>query len=57
MTDDTDYAERARAIKKRIGVDREAVHVELDELLCEALRDYGEDELVEEFEEQRKWYA
>jgi len=52
-----DYAERAREIKENIGGSTEVCHIRLDELLCEALREHGEDELVDEYEEQGKWYA
>lgn len=52
-----DYAERMREIKEKYGGDRQGAHIEMDEVLCEALRDHGEDELVDEFESYMKWYA
>ena len=52
-----DYASRAKEIREQFGGDRERAHIELDKLLCEALRDHGEDELADEFEAQGKWYA
>lgn len=54
---DTDYAERLREIKEEFGGDRQKAHIKMDEVLCEALRDYDEDELVDEFEGYGKFYA
>lgn len=54
---DTDYAAKIQEIKDQYGGDREVVHIKMDEVLCEALREHGEEELVEEFEDYGKWYA
>jgi hypothetical protein len=37
--------------------DIEAAHCRADELLCEVLRMYKCDEIVEAFEQVEKWYA
>lgn len=37
--------------------DVETWHQQADELLCKVLRQYGENELVEWFENHDKWYA
>ena len=53
----SEYGKAAQDVCEKFGGDREVVHIKLDELLCEALREHGEDELVEVFEAQGKWYA
>ena len=37
--------------------DREQMHIAMDELMCEVLRDLGYSEGVEIFENTGKWYA
>lgn len=54
---DTDYAAKIREIKEKYGGNRQEAHIKMDEVLCEALREHGEEELVEEFEGYGKWYA
>jgi hypothetical protein len=50
-----DYASRARDLAQ--SGDVEGRHIRLDELLCEALEEHGEEELVEVFRDTGKWYA
>lgn len=54
---DIDYADKIREIKDEYGGDKQKAHALMDEVLCEALREHGEGELVEEFENYGKWYA
>lgn len=37
--------------------DTESDHAEADDLLCEALRIYGQNDLVDTYEKIGKWYA
>lgn len=37
--------------------DCETWHIDADDLLCKVLRQYGENKLVEWFENHDKWYA
>lgn len=37
--------------------DRESAHIAGDEILCEALRELGYNELVDEWELIQKWFA
>lgn len=42
---------------EKYAYDVEVWHEQADELLCKVLRQYGENELVDWFEEHDKWYA
>lgn len=37
--------------------DREQAHMDADDLLCLLLRYHGHDDIVDEFNNVRKWYA
>lgn len=49
--------QRMRELVNEIHDDKEQEHEEADELLCEALLEYGEVELVELFRQVGKIYA
>lgn len=44
-------------LKLRASADKELAHIKADEILCNVLRAYGQDELVKEFEDMDKWYC
>lgn len=48
---------RSLALDKTYPGDTEAQHAEVDDILCEALKELGQIELVELFNEVSKWYA
>lgn len=52
-----DYTERMRKLADNNDDDIEARHVEMDDLMCEILKEMGFNELVEIFNETEKWYA
>lgn len=51
-----DYTERMRELANNDD-DIEARHVEMDDLMCEILKEMGFNELVDIFNETEKWYA
>ena len=54
------YEELLDRMKNQVDfsrIDRESAHREGDDILCEALRELGYNELVDEFELIRKWYS
>lgn len=57
MTKQQLWLEKAKEIVDIIGRDTEAVHVELDDLLCDVLVSEGYEDLVEFFKSIGKWYA
>lgn len=50
-----DYTERMRELSN--SDDIEGRHYEMDDLMCEILKEMGFDELVDIFNETEKWYA
>ena len=51
------FAQEMRQICEKYEDDREVRHVEMDELMCRTLKNFGFIEGVEVFEETAKWYA
>lgn len=52
-----DYTERMRELADNNDDDIEMRHVEMDNLMCEILKEMGFNELVDIFNETEKWYA
>lgn len=52
-----EFTERMLAISKTMGLDLEGTHIEMDDLMCEALNCLGYGDGVEIFKETEKWYA
>lgn len=48
---------RMAEVAEKSGGDPETAHCEADSILCELLRALGHGELVDKFDEVRKWYA
>ena len=51
------YIKRLKDIDKRNGANAEGCHIELDEMLCELLKELGFEKLVIEYDEIHKWYS
>lgn len=51
------FAHRMQKLYEEYGGDREAVHAEMDDLMCNLLRSLGYGKGVEIFESTDKWYA
>lgn len=48
---------KRKLVELRFSNDREAAHIEADELLCEMLKMLGFEDIVLEFDQIPKWYA
>lgn len=51
------YLGRMNELKDKFGDDKEILHVEADDILCELLVELGYIELVNAFCKVPKWYA
>jgi hypothetical protein len=47
----------SRELDEFTGLDIESLHGEMDDLLCELLRELGFSNVTEIYEKQEKWYA
>lgn len=52
-----EFYEKMLRLKNDFGDDEEAVHIKMDDLLCEALSTLGYDDGVQIFGETSKWYS
>ena len=52
-----EFATKMQEIKDKYGADRETVHVKMDNLMCELLKELGYGKGVEIFNNTDMWYC
>ena len=55
---DMNEAEAIKLLKvEQKNVDMQAAHMQADRILCQLLQNFGYDDVVDEYDKVRKWYA
>ncbi len=57
MLNAEEFALQMREFETKYGTDREALHSEMDKLMCEVLKSHGYTKGVEIFEKADIWYC